>query len=99
IGGRVARLCSAFGMRVLVYDPFVARNTIRGLGFEPVANLHEGLARADIVSLHCPANDQTRGMVDTAFLASMKRGALLVNTARGTLVDEAALEAALRSGH
>jgi D-3-phosphoglycerate dehydrogenase len=99
IGTRVARLCAAFGMRVLVHDPFVPRNTVRGLGFEPMADLPEALGLADIVSLHCPAGAQTRGMVDAAFLAAMKRGALLVNTARGTLVDEAALEAALRAGH
>jgi D-3-phosphoglycerate dehydrogenase len=99
IGGRVARLCLAFGLRVLVYDPFVPRNTIRGAGCLPVRVLEEGLAEADIVSLHLPSSDATRGMVDAGFLAAMRKGALLVNTARGTLVNEAALEAALRSGH
>lgn len=99
IGGRVARLCAAFGMRVLVHDPFVARNTIKGAGFEPVKELHAGLAMADMVTLHVPSSPATRRMVNAEFLAGMKPGAALVNTARGTLVDEAALAAALGAGH
>jgi len=99
IGTRVSRLCQAFGMRVLVHDPFVPANTIRGLGCEVVRDRDAGLAAADIVSLHVPSNARNRGMVDAGFLAAMKPGAVLVNTARGTLVDEAALEAALRAGH
>jgi D-3-phosphoglycerate dehydrogenase len=99
IGIRVARLCTAFGMRVLVHDPHIRGSTIRAAGCEPVRDRAAGLAAADIVSLHCPSNEQTRRMVDAAFLAQMRAGAVLINTARGTLVDEAALEAALRSGH
>jgi D-3-phosphoglycerate dehydrogenase len=98
IGTRVARLCAAFGMKVMVHDPYLPAGTIRGAGYE-VVDRDAGLAQADIVTLHVPANDLTRGMVNAAFLSRMKRGAVLVNTARGTLVDEAALEAALRSGH
>ena len=98
IGTRVARLCSAFGMRVMVHDPYLPAGTIRGAGYD-VVDRDAGLAQADIVTLHVPANAETRGMVDAAFLSRMKPGAVLVNTARGTLVDEAALEAALRSGH
>ena len=99
IGTRVARLCAAFGMRVLVRDPFIAKGTIRGAGYEPVGDAAAAASEADIVTLHCPSNDMTRGMVDRAFLAGIKRGAILVNTARGTLVDQAALESALREGH
>jgi len=99
IGTRVARLCSAFGMQVMVHDPYLPAGTIRGAGYDAVVDRDAGLAQADIVTLHVPANDLTRGMVDAAFLSRMKRGAVFVNTARGTLVDEAALEAALRSGH
>ncbi|MBE9604572.1 hydroxyacid dehydrogenase [Acetobacteraceae bacterium H6797] len=98
IGTRVSKLCQAFGMKVLVTDPHVPRNTIRGLGCEPVT-LGEGLEAADIVTLHLPSNAETRNMVDKAFLAGMKQGALLINAARGTLVVEADLEAALKSGH
>ena len=99
IGTRVARLCAAFGMRVMVHDPYLPAGTIRGAGYEAVKDLPAGLAAADIVTLHLPAGEATRGMVDAAFLAAMKPSAVLINTARGTLVDETALEAALRSGH
>jgi D-3-phosphoglycerate dehydrogenase len=99
IGTRVARLCSAFGMQVMVHDPYLPAGTIRGAGYEAIKDRDAGLAQADIVTVHVPANDSTRGMVNAAFLSRMKRGAVFVNTARGTLVDEAALEAALRSGH
>jgi D-3-phosphoglycerate dehydrogenase len=99
IGARVAKRCAAFEMRVLVRDPNVPRNTIRGLGYEPVKELGEGLEQADIVTLHLPSNETTRGLVDAQFLARMKPGAVLINTARGTLVQEEALLAALRSRH
>ncbi|PZW46594.1 D-3-phosphoglycerate dehydrogenase [Humitalea rosea] len=99
IGGRVARLCAAFGMRVLVHDPYVAQNTVKGAGFEPVKELHAGLAIADMVTLHVPSSPATRRMVNAGFLAGMKPGAAFVNTARGTLVDEAALASALSAGH
>ena len=99
IGARVARLCTAFGMKVMVHDPYMPAGTIRGAGYEAVVDRDAALAKADIVTIHVPANDRTRGMVNAAFLATMKAGSVLVNTARGTLVDEGALEAALRSGH
>ncbi|WP_338665593.1 hydroxyacid dehydrogenase [Pararoseomonas sp. SCSIO 73927] len=99
IGARVARLCTAFDMRVMVHDPYMPAGTIRGAGYEAVKDRDAGLAAADVVSLHVPASDATRGMVDAAFLGAMKPGAVLINTARGTLVEEAALDAALRSGH
>jgi D-3-phosphoglycerate dehydrogenase len=99
IGTRVARLCTAFGLKVMVHDPFIPAGTIRGAGYEAIKERNAGLARADIVTVHIPANDSTRGLVDAKFLAAMKKGAILINTARGTLVDEEALDAALTSGH
>jgi D-3-phosphoglycerate dehydrogenase len=98
IGTRVARLCTAFGMKVMVHDPYMPAGTIRGAGYEAAVDRDAALAKADIVTVHVPANDRTRGMVNGAFLARMKPGSVLINTARGTLVDEGALEAALRSG-
>jgi D-3-phosphoglycerate dehydrogenase len=99
IGGRVARLCAAFGMDVLVHDPNVPMNTVKGAGFRHAKTLAEGLAQADWVTLHCPSMPETRGLVDERFLAALKPGARLINTARGTLVKEAALAEALRRGH
>ncbi|WP_207539708.1 hydroxyacid dehydrogenase [Sabulicella rubraurantiaca] len=99
IGGRVARLCHAFGMDVLVCDPNVPMNTVKGAGFRYAKTLEDGLAEADWVTMHCPSNAENRGMVNAEFLKTMKRGARLINTARGTLVQEEALAAALKSGH
>lgn len=98
IGGRVARLCAAFGMEVIVHDPFVPMNTIKGAGFRVAKTMEEGLEAADWVTLHCPSNEKNRGLVDAAFLAAMKPGARLINTARGTLVREDALAEALKRG-
>ena len=98
IGSRTAPRCGAFGMTVLVYDPYLPPETVRAAGYEPVADLDAALARADYVSIHCPKNAETRGMFGAARLARMRPGAYLVNTARGGIVDEAALHAALLSG-
>jgi len=85
-------------MRLLVHDPFVTAEVIEAAGGEP-ADLKRLLAEADYVTLHCPVTPQTRGLMGEAQLAAMKPGARLINCARGALVDEAALAAALRSGH
>ncbi len=97
-GTRVARLAAAFGMQVLATDPFVADSDIRQRGAEPVS-LTELLQRADIVSLHCPLDASTQGLFGTPAFAAMKRGAFFISTARGGIHDEAALHAALTSGH
>jgi D-3-phosphoglycerate dehydrogenase len=89
----VVRRALPFGMTVLVYDPFVEAN-----GVEQVSSLEELLARADFVSLHARVTPENENMIDAAALAAMKPGAFLVNTARETLVDEDALDAALESG-
>jgi D-3-phosphoglycerate dehydrogenase len=99
IGSRTAPRCAAFGMQVLVYDPYVPAGTIASAGFEPVADLDAALPRADYVTIHCPRNPQTIGMFAGPRLRRMKPGAVLVNTARGGIVDEAALLEALQSGH
>ena len=95
IGAAVARRAGGFGMHVLFHDP--------GAGEVPqsweAAPLDELLARADVVSLHVPLTGATRHLINAARLAGMKRGAYLVNTSRGPVVDERALVQALRSGH
>jgi len=98
IGARVAKRCLAMEMIVEVYDPYVAAETVRAAGCEPVTDLDAALARADFVTLHCPKTPETVGMFDAKRLARMKPGARLINTARGGLVDEAALYAALAAG-
>ncbi|MCW5772605.1 MAG: hydroxyacid dehydrogenase [Rhodospirillaceae bacterium] len=102
-GGRIAaelaRICGrGFAMRVLVYDPYAAPAQIAALGAKKVEALAALLAEADIVSIHVPLTETTRGLLDGAALARMKPGAVLINTARGGIVDEAALAAALADG-
>lgn len=98
IGSRVARRALAFEMRVLVVDPFVSPERIRSQGCEPAVSLEAALPEADIVTLHCPLGPETRGLIGAAQLALLRPHACLVNTARGGLVDEAALVAALHAG-
>jgi D-3-phosphoglycerate dehydrogenase len=98
IGMRVARICLAFGMTVCVYDPYVAAATIKIAGCRAEQDLDAALARADFVTIHCPRTSETTGMLNAQRLERMKPTAFLVNTARGGIVDEAALHAALVEG-
>jgi len=97
VGTRMAGLLNVFGCRVLATDPGLDAAAIAARGAEKAA-LGDLLAAADIVSLHCPLTAETRGLIDAAAIARMRPGALLVTTARGFIVDEAALLAALREG-
>jgi D-3-phosphoglycerate dehydrogenase len=96
IGRETGRLAKALGMRVLVLDPMTPADAVKQSGFEVAANLDELLATADIVSLHCPLTNETRNLIDAERLSQMKPDALLVNTARGGIIDEAALLKALQ---
>jgi D-3-phosphoglycerate dehydrogenase len=98
IGTRVAKRCLAMEMAVEVYDPYVSAETVRAAGCKPIADLDSALPRADIVTVHCPKTKETAGMFDAARIAKMKTGARLINTARGGIVDEGALHAALAAG-
>lgn len=98
IGTRIAKRCLAMEMAVEVYDPYVAAEAVRSAGCELVTDLDAALPRADFVTIHCPKTPETAGMFDAARLARMKPGARLINTARGGLVDEAALYSALAAG-
>jgi D-3-phosphoglycerate dehydrogenase len=98
IGTRVAKRCLPMEMSVEVYDPYVPAEAVRAAGCEPATDLDAALARADFVTLHCPKTKETAGMFDAARIARMKPGARLINTARGGIVDEAALYAALAAG-
>jgi len=98
IGTRTAKRCLAFDMTVLVYDPYQGHGRIIAAGCEPVADLDAAVARAGFISIHCPKSPETVGLFDAARLARARRGAVIVNTARGGIIDEAALIAALTSG-
>ena len=98
VGTRVVRLLRAFGCRVLVADPYVQLSAEDAAGGVELTALERLLAEADVVSLHPRVTEETRGMIDAAALARMKKGAVLVNTARGPLMDYDALYDALASG-
>jgi phosphoglycerate dehydrogenase-like enzyme len=99
IGGRVAAVARALGMRVVGYDPLAQPGRFVELGVEPAAALEDALAIADVVTLHVPLTPETHHLFDAAMLDRIKPGAILVNCARGGLVDEAALAAALERRH
>jgi D-3-phosphoglycerate dehydrogenase / 2-oxoglutarate reductase len=94
IGRRVAELAQAFGMKIVAYDPYVTAEQAKALGADHTPDLHAALATADYVSVHLPGGQGAA--LGVAELAQMKPTAIIVNAARGGLVDEAALDVALR---
>lgn len=96
-GKRLAGLASALGMAVTIFSRDLKE--ARNLGYPVAPDLARALTHAEIVSLHCPLTPQTANILDAAALAQLPRGALVINCARGGLIDEAALIAALHSGH
>jgi phosphoglycerate dehydrogenase-like enzyme len=100
IGTAVVNRLKAFGFRILGYDPHQPPGHEKAVGYERVERLDDILAQSDIVTLHCPTTKETRGLLGATRLARLKSGAIIVNTARGELLDDLdALETALRSGH
>lgn len=97
IGAQVARRAAAFDMRVIGHDPLLDEKTVRSRGAEPVS-LNDLYAQADVITLHLPLLPETRGMLGEEAFKKMKYGAYLVCAARGGVIDEAALLAALNSG-
>ncbi|HBH27091.1 MAG TPA: phosphoglycerate dehydrogenase [Rhodospirillaceae bacterium] len=98
IGSIVADRAQGLKMRVIAYDPYLTEERALALGVERVS-LEDLYKRADVITLHVPKTKETAHMIDAGALAAMKKGVILVNCARGGLVDEAALRAALDSGH
>ena len=98
IGGIVADRANGLKMKVIAYDPFLSPERAVEIGVEKV-ELDALLARADVITLHTPLTDKTRNILSAEALAATKKGVLIVNCARGGLVDEAALRAGLESGH
>lgn len=99
VGLAVAKRALAFDMKVIGYDPFFSAQRAVELGIETVGKAAELFPRLDIMSVHVPLTDETRGLVGEPQLAAMPRGAFVINCARGGIVNESALLSALQSGH
>lgn len=97
IGGEVAKRALAFGMRVLAYDPFLTEQRAKQLGVELVPDLDSVYRTADFITVHMPVTEQTRGMLNAEAFAKMKPGVRIVNAARGEIIEEKDLAAALES--
>ncbi len=98
IGGEVAKRARAFGMNVVAYDPYVQRERFELLRVERAESLEDLLPRIDILTVHTPLTDETRGLIDGHALSQLRRGAIVANFARGGIVDDAALTTALAEG-
>ncbi|MDX8454262.1 2-hydroxyacid dehydrogenase [Mesorhizobium sp. VK9D] len=98
VGQRVVRLLKPFGCKVLVCDPFVKLNIYDSADGVEQTDFDDLIKRSDVVTLHARLTDQTRGMLSKEHIASMKRGAIVINNARGELIDQKALVQALKSG-
>jgi D-3-phosphoglycerate dehydrogenase len=99
IGSELSRRAIAFGMRVVVYDPYLSVTRARSLQVELVDELDDLLTIADFISLHTPLTSETRHILDASRLRKTKRGVRIINCARGGLIDEAALVQSLQDGH
>ena len=99
IGSATALRAKALGMDVVFYDPYKPDGADKALGIRRVETLDELLAQSLVVSMHCPSTEETHHMIDAAAMKKMRRGAFLVNTARGVVVDTLAVPEAIESGH
>lgn len=98
IGTAVAIRAKAFGMKVAFYDPYCPPGQEKAIGVERKNSIEELLENSDVVSIHTPLTNETRNFVSRSFFSSIKHGAILINTARGGIVDIDALEIAMREG-
>ncbi|MBR9841479.1 hydroxyacid dehydrogenase [Salipiger thiooxidans] len=99
IAQATGRMAKGLGLTLAGYDPYAPDSAFADLGVTRCDTVEELLAQSDILSLHCPLTDQTRGLLNADSIARMPKGAYVINTARGGLIDEPALVAAIRSGH
>jgi D-3-phosphoglycerate dehydrogenase/C-terminal binding protein len=99
IGTATAMRAKGLGMKVLFYDPYLVEGVDKALAVGRCYDLNELLAQSDVVSLHTPLTDETKGMANRNFFKAMKPGSIFINTARGLIVDPLALYDALKSGH
>lgn len=99
IGTATALRAKALGFCVLFYDPYLPNGVDKAIGIERTTSLDELLTRSDVLSLHCPLNEETHHLISTRELSLLRAGAFVVNTARGAIIEKKAILAALRSGH
>ncbi len=95
IGQSLIQRCRGFNMKIKVFDPYVKKETIEKFGGQKIDNLDEGLKECDYLSLHVPLTEKTKNLIDYSKLSSMKKEAILINTARGGIVNEEHLDKAL----
>ena len=99
IGQSLIKRCLGFEMKVFVYDPFIDKNTINFLGGQKVNDINSNIKDMDYVSVHTPLNNKTRNLINLNNLKTMKKTAIIINTARGGIVNESALEEALNKNY
>ena len=99
IAQATARIAKGLGLELIGYDPYASEGLFTKAGVHRCAELNELLAKADVLSLHCPLTEQTRSIVNADAISKMPAGSYVINTARGALIDEAALLSAIQSGH
>ncbi len=99
VGSEVARRAHGFGMRLMVYDPYLSVEKTRELDAEPVTNLEDLYKKADYITVHTPLTAETKGLIGAKQIAMMKKGVRLINCARGGIIDEKALVEAIKAGH
>ncbi len=99
IGKTVVKMLQAFGVAILYYDPYRLSEQVERELNVLYCDFHDLLKRIDILSLHCPLTSETKGLIGAAEFALMKQGSIVINTARGPLIDEVALVECLKSGH
>ena len=99
VGHRVAKFCRSFDMRVLAYDPYISEDVFRRNGAERRATLEELLADCDVLTVHTPLNKETKGMIGEIELRKLKKGAIVLNAARGGIINEKALLKLLNEGY
>lgn len=95
IGSRVGQLCRAFGCKTIAYNGFSHKESTQEMDYVPLSEL---MQQSDIITLHCPVTEQSRGLINAETLQEVKKGAILINAARGPVVDSQALADALHSG-
>ncbi|MEG1502013.1 MAG: phosphoglycerate dehydrogenase [Synergistaceae bacterium] len=99
IGSAIATRCKAFGMDIIAYDPYISQRKADSLRVELINNLEDAISMADIVTIHTPLTRETKNLINEETLRLFKKGAYLINCARGGIVNEIAITDALRSGH